>query len=246
MPEKTDGDAEAACLAKGGDWTPFATLRSDITHLSEDDLKRSICVITAPDAGNACTDSSQCQIGCLAPEGTRGGAETAGTCASHNWGAPSRLWVDQAHASFPSSDPGMFPAKERMLKELSENRVKWESLGLGDYTIRIEKSCWCLFGPAYGPNKIEVARSELQRATYLDESRDGFRSGQVLKPGVGTQYTINTLFEMLERRIGLTTGNALWEIEYNDTYGFPERIKFDRPDMFDEEYEIRVSDFSPG
>ncbi len=63
---------EAACTQQGGEWTQLGRLPA----------KR--CLLKTADAGKACSDSAQCEGGCLAPAGTADGAQVAGTCSIDN------------------------------------------------------------------------------------------------------------------------------------------------------------------
>ena len=66
MDEDDDLDDEEECLALGGEWQP-----------GRDGF---ICNFPTADSGVECTDSSQCESYCEAPEDTPIGAEVTGEC----------------------------------------------------------------------------------------------------------------------------------------------------------------------
>lgn len=62
---------EESCKAVGGRW--IRTMKGDTFH----------CVLPTTDGGTSCTDSSQCQSWCQAPNGAKSGDEVTGTC--YDW-----------------------------------------------------------------------------------------------------------------------------------------------------------------
>ncbi|MDE2157230.1 MAG: hypothetical protein KGJ32_15300 [Xanthomonadaceae bacterium] len=64
----------AECAARGGNWTalglPFPG-------------KPKVCDLKAADSGKACSDSSECQGSCVAPDNIASGAKASGTCSAY-------------------------------------------------------------------------------------------------------------------------------------------------------------------
>jgi len=65
---------ESECLIRDGNWTQLGPSFPD---------KPKICDLKTTDAGNACTDSRQCQGSCLAPADTSQGTRTIGACSRY-------------------------------------------------------------------------------------------------------------------------------------------------------------------
>jgi hypothetical protein len=63
---------EAACVTAGGDWT----------HIGLPGMPKR-CDLKAADAKMTCTDNSQCQGVCLAPESPAAGANANGECSPY-------------------------------------------------------------------------------------------------------------------------------------------------------------------
>lgn len=139
----------------------------------------------------------------------------------------------------------MFPAKAALLVKLEENRAKWLAHNIPSYELVLEKSCYCLFGPAYGPNRVVVRGRELKFAEYRGRRRDGYRNGDLLPRNVGTQKTVDGLFADLHESISQSTENAEWSIQYDENYGYPVSVSYDRPDRLHEEYTLAIISFFP-
>lgn len=139
----------------------------------------------------------------------------------------------------------MTPDKALRLEELNRNRAKWVGRGIIDYEMILEQSCFCLFGPYYGPNRVVVRGGEILRVVYLGETRDGFRRGDRLTRKPALKKTLDEAFADLEFTIRNLTPNAVLRVEYHEEYGFPTLIDFDRSDMEDEQSRLIVSDFRP-
>jgi hypothetical protein len=63
---------ETECIAKGGAWTTLGLPMPD---------KPKTCDLKATDSGKHCTDSSECQGICLAPQSAQAGSRAAGQCS---------------------------------------------------------------------------------------------------------------------------------------------------------------------
>lgn len=65
---------ESECSAHGGHWTTLGLQYSG---------KPKGCDLETTDSGKLCSDSSECQGSCVAPEGVAAGLETSGTCSAY-------------------------------------------------------------------------------------------------------------------------------------------------------------------
>lgn len=65
---------ETECSARGGNWTMLGIPYPD---------KPKVCDLKAADAGKVCSDSSECQGACVAPDGVADGIEVTGTCSAY-------------------------------------------------------------------------------------------------------------------------------------------------------------------
>ena len=233
-----------ACAAHDGAWVPVRDLypRDD---LSEDDMHRYTCIFQTKDGGKSCTDNRECQNLCMAPQGAVSGQAATGVCAESTVPKGDALTIIDGKVTYPLVSLEITAVKTARLEELKLNRDKWHSKNISDYDFTIKQTCFCLYGPYYGPNRIRVRGGEITSVIYRGETRDGFKPGDQLKRKPALKKTIDELFEDLEQTISLATENAELQIEYDDEYGFPTLIDFDRPDMDDEEFRKVVSDFAP-
>jgi hypothetical protein len=74
-------------------------------HMQSITMSSQGCVFPAKDAGTVCTDSSQCEGPCDAPEGSPAGWEGAGTC--RDMGGPSNhgnIMIDGKATGFMEFD----------------------------------------------------------------------------------------------------------------------------------------------
>lgn len=65
---------EVECAARGGNWAVLGLPYPG---------KPKICDLKTTDSGRVCSDSSECQGSCVAPEGVEGGLKTIGTCSAY-------------------------------------------------------------------------------------------------------------------------------------------------------------------
>jgi hypothetical protein len=65
---------ETACSARGGNWTTLGLPYPG---------KPKICDLKTTDSGKLCSDSSECQGSCIAPEGVARGLKATGTCSAY-------------------------------------------------------------------------------------------------------------------------------------------------------------------
>jgi hypothetical protein len=64
----------AECSARGGNWTTLGLPYPG---------KPKVCDLKATDSGKVCSDSSECQGSCVAPDNIASGAKASGTCSAH-------------------------------------------------------------------------------------------------------------------------------------------------------------------
>ena len=65
---------EAECGARGGNWTTLGLPYPG---------KPKICDLKTTDSGKVCSDSSECQGSCVAPDSVASGLKATGTCSSY-------------------------------------------------------------------------------------------------------------------------------------------------------------------
>lgn len=129
------------------------------------------------------------------------------------------------------------------------NFAKWKAKEPSHYTYIIAQSCYCLYGPAYGPNEIEVANGIAVKTTYRGEKRDGFKSGDRLSESSSLNYLIDDLFNraksVIDQAINGDTSarrraTPRFLIEYHHEYNYPTKLAFDDPMRADEEWVIVI------
>jgi hypothetical protein len=62
------------CAARGGNWTTLGLPYPG---------KPKVCDLKATDSGKVCSDSSQCQGSCIAPDSVASGVKASGTCSAY-------------------------------------------------------------------------------------------------------------------------------------------------------------------
>lgn len=73
IPSIKNINSKTDCETSGGNWS---TGGFDLSGR---------CFIRTKDAGKACTDKSDCEGGCLAPNGSKEGDNVIGQCSKSNW-----------------------------------------------------------------------------------------------------------------------------------------------------------------
>jgi hypothetical protein len=66
--------SEAECGARGGNWTTLGLPYPG---------KPKVCDLKATDSGKVCSDSSECQGLCVAPDSVASGLKANGTCSAY-------------------------------------------------------------------------------------------------------------------------------------------------------------------
>lgn len=64
----------AECGARGGNWTTLGLSYPG---------KPKVCDLKTTDSGRVCSDSSECQGSCLAPDSVSSGLKAVGTCSAY-------------------------------------------------------------------------------------------------------------------------------------------------------------------
>ena len=64
----------AECTARGGAWTTLGLPYPG---------KPKVCDLKATDSGKVCSDSSECQGSCVAPDSIASGSKASGTCSAY-------------------------------------------------------------------------------------------------------------------------------------------------------------------
>ena len=177
-------------------------------------------------------------------------AVTLSACAT----APEFPYPAEA-ISFLESD-GISLTVENKLAEVGEVEQAykaWQNNAPNHYSYVIAQSCYCLYGPAYGPNEIEVKAGEVVRVTYRGETRDGFRSGDSLEgENAILNESIDGIFERLIKSIDTphSIGGvkrpyppSRYSIEYESTYGFPVKTAYEDKSRSHGEWVLIVQDF---
>ena len=201
-----------ACAASNGEWIPFQDLYPG-KDLTEDDRRRYVCNLRTHDGGTACTDSRQCRGYCEAPAGAGSGQTVTGECSAYVLKVDGTLTVHEGRVTYPTSSTTMTRRKASMLQRFEAARNHWSSLGIDDYTITVaDETCFCLYGPYYGPNRVTVHNGEISRVIYRGERRDGFRRGDSLTRERALKPTVDEIFDRLERSIRNMTANTMLDV----------------------------------
>jgi len=136
--------------------------------------------------------------------------------------------------------------RDAMMNEFAQNRQKWESHSIENYNIVIaEKACYCFFALDYGPVKNCVRNGQIIKTIYRGEPRDGYKFGDRVTEDTGLKMTVDDLFALVLFRLENLEERLLqyFEVQYDDTFGFPVRIEYDEPNIADEQYHRVVLEF---
>ena len=129
--------------------------------------------------------------------------------------------------------------------ELAAARAKWSSSQVTSYEVRFQdKSCWCLFGPYYGPIRNLVRSGRLKGSYYERERRDGYSFGRKVRIETPLRATVEDAFARVERLIA-SAPEGSFEVKYDAVYGYPTDIAFDDPKLDDEQWHMVADGFKP-
>jgi len=120
------------------------------------------------------------------------------------------------------------------LNEFQMNFNKWKSHDITSYTITLKISCFCI---STDPIDIKVANNQIIE----------INNAPVTSEQLNNEYwhakTIDELFVFIDENIKEEPFQQV--IEFNETYGFPEYIYFNREEMLvDEEIGYTISSFN--
>ena len=120
------------------------------------------------------------------------------------------------------------------LNEFQINLNKWESKNINSYTITLKMSCFCT---PTDPIDIKVENNQITE----------INSAPVTSEQLNNEYwyakTIDELFIFIDENIKEEPFQQV--LEFNETYGFPEYIYFNREEMLvDEEIGYTISSFN--
>lgn len=121
--------------------------------------------------------------------------------------------------------------RELALRQLAAQQATWQSKGLDDYVITIERQCFCPGG------QFEI--------TVVDGIVTGVTNDTLpVRPDEvqGLPKTVPELFAVVS---GLPAEAAV-TVSYDETFGFPALIEVDPiPNAIDDEYTLVVHGFRP-
>ena len=139
--------------------------------------------------------------------------------------------------------PAWASDRKDAMAEFAVNRARWNAADIHDYEFRLrDETCWCQFGPAYGPIRNVVRSGLIQQAIYEGERRDGYWRGRRVQVDVQTKATIEDVFARAALAIEMAPEGAL-RVAYDSTYGFPVLIDFDDPAWEDEQWRLVADGF---
>ena len=122
---------------------------------------------------------------------------------------------------------------EYSLKKLYEKRDLWNSFKISNYEMSQQIFCFCYPEDFLMPKYIIVFDGNIKLINGSNpEDTIGYESF----------YTINSLFDFIERK--LKENPVVFQIEYDQEYGYPISMYFDISEMIaDEEVGYSISDF---
>jgi Family of unknown function (DUF6174) len=129
--------------------------------------------------------------------------------------------------------------------ELAAARARWAESGIDSYEIRFrDESCFCLFGPYYGPIRNVVWSGKLRTSYYEGERRDGYWHGRRVRIATSLRATVEDVFARVERLVS-TAATGTYRVEYDPKFGFPVLVEFDDPAWEDEQWRLVSDGFKP-
>jgi len=139
----------------------------------------------------------------------------------------------------------MGQGRESAKAELAEAKTRWVSSGITSYEIRFrDESCFCLYGPYYGPIRNVVRSGKLKASYYEGVKRDGYRFGRKVRIVTALRATVEDVFLRVDRLVD-TAPDGTYQVKYDPTYGFPVDINFDDPARDDEQWHLVTDGFKP-
>lgn len=148
-------------------------------------------------------------------------------------------------ASMPSIVAGSNKAAE--IRELEGNWQKWRRHGIATYQFRLrDETCYCLYGPYYGPIRVMVKNGKVERAIYEGERRDGYWYGRSVREKTDLVATVEHVFARVKRLITSGAEGAPYKIRYDRVHGFPTFVDVGNPPkVADAQWRLVVDGFKP-
>ncbi|WMP18367.1 DUF6174 domain-containing protein [Thiothrix lacustris] len=127
-------------------------------------------------------------------------------------------------------------------QQLNTNLKKWDSLGISDYSLTFQRSCFCT-PESTRPINIQVRDGSVTEARYADTGELIPDDRQTNKQSV---YNLNAdgIFNLVQQ--GINSGAAQVDVTYDKQFGLPTSIYIDQNQQIaDEEVGYTISNFQP-
>jgi hypothetical protein len=127
-------------------------------------------------------------------------------------------------------------------QQLNTNLKKWDSLGISDYSLTFQRSCFCT-PESTRPINIQVRDGSVTEARYADTGELIPDDRQYNKQSV---YNLNAdgLFNLVQQ--GINSGAAQVDATYDKQFGLPTSIYIDQiGQAVDDEVSYTISNFQP-
>jgi hypothetical protein len=119
--------------------------------------------------------------------------------------------------------------------ELAENRAKWSSLNIDDYSYQLHRTCFCL-GDIRRPVEITVVDGEISAMNYADNGKPVPENETI------NRLSVPDLFNVIEDAIDRNAERI--DVEYDPATGIPKQIFIDYDAMIaDEELSLNATGF---
>lgn len=126
------------------------------------------------------------------------------------------------------SDSGFGP----QVRELEQNRAKWEASGPADYVYAVERLCFCGF---FGAARVTVENGEAVSAVWVDPE------GQSVAPTTDLFPSVDGLFDILEDAFARNAHSI--DVTYDSTTGVPTAFQIDYLEFVaDDELGMRITE----
>jgi len=159
----------------------------------------------------------------------------AQSCASGDTSSNTSIPAGDA-----SSSEDQFALNADLESQISSAEEIWLSFGIEDYAIEVTiVSIWHL-----QTNRIQVHNGEVLTADAICQPSPTEGDSCEVQPFKAEDFTVSGLFRYA-RTEARRDGGEWTEIEFEPNYGFPNKIHYDNPGMFDEEFTLLVIVFEP-
>lgn len=127
---------------------------------------------------------------------------------------------------------------DESMSEFKMAKAKWDKLQFDDYTIQENLQCFC-GGLLEWTTKVSNSEKD---TIYFDESK--LYEGQTYKSVFDNAKTVEEAFDFIENFD--TKKVAVFEVEYDEQFGFPKSIYIDNiKNAIDDEIAYVYSNFTP-